>query len=1844
MWFKNYVMTIMCRGAGKCVGKDSYIFTDKGISKIQDLMNKTSILCDADFLVSDGSSLAPAQQIYYDGIKPVNILSTSYGYSINITDDHPLLIMGPDGDLEWKKGYDTQEGDYVCISRGDNIWGNRDTVKDLPYYLGLLIGNGCLTRDNVVCFTNEDDELLDTFIRLTASLFDYSAKIRKPANRCREVRIYSKPIRKKLFNLGLGYENSLEKKYPQFLFDKERMSTISFLQGLFDTNGTVSSNRLEVSYCTVSKELSKIVHLILLNLGIIARKRFKSNNKNGAYLIDITGDAAVLFSNTVGFRLSRKQLILEEQVARVKTNTNKDIIPNQKLRLSRIFKNSKETDTKELRQLLHKYANYYTLSYNSLGNILDQLKLHDQDVEYLSSLYKNNHVFDKIVSKHIGAEEVYDLCIPEENQHAFVANGFINHNTFLLGIFAALKALLYPGHRVGLLAPTFRQCVVGDTLVCTDKGMEYVVDIKDPPSLLLSSSGIKKCSAFFKNLSEKTIKITSRRGFSIEGALDHRILIIDSQGELVYKELSNIQDEDFIFLPKNSVPFGKKVDLKEYVYDPVFTGNTRDCFIPPVLDQDLSYFLGLLTGDGCLTQENYIHFTNTDPIILNIYEQLSSVYFNTFHKETLENNKYQISKGNKKFYTFLNCIGLAGKYAHEKTIPAPILCSSRENIEAYLCGLFDTDGGCYLYPNTSHPYKISISLTSEKLINEIQVIFLGMGIVGSRYVNNSQRNKPLHCLDISDKESIFSFQKNIGFRSETKNKILSDIVSFINKRDVERLHSDILPNIGKYLGRVCQEIRTHRKGFGYLNLWKYFDKHGNLRTGHGITRNYLKKILSYCEYTSVDNHDTVHLQKLLSLEGIFDGVKSREFGFDYTYDFTVEETHDYFSNGFISHNSKMIFDEVTKLWQGSPMLQASTERKPTQQSDNCYLRFKAVGGKPASMIQAIPLGDGCLADGMVILDDRLCLIQDLLDTDYSFGKEEYLQNVTVFGESKSFSPVEYVWSNGETDNLRITTHKGYSVEGTLNHPIRTVQGDEIQWKQLDQLNERDYVVIDRTPTWHNGTSDVTQEEAYVAGLLTGDGNLTNEYYIDFSTADEELYRVMDGFFSQRYGKRFSPTQEEMHYKLSSKSIRTDFISRLGITGVITAEKYFPLELLKAEKYKMSAFIRGLFDTDGDFSLGHKKGDGCVSFYNISHKLVKDLQNILLLFGIVSTISIRPSRNKNWKTSYHLMITGNDVEIFYKDIGFGLERKQKRLEDFVLSRTRRISTSDDIPQAVSIISQVTSDHTVKGLRKLCLNPQYIQVHYKNGIPRHRVRQFVEHCTRKGIHDSRLDLLVELVEKDYFYDRVTCIETSRSETFDVYVPNDHTFWSNGMISHNTKIRGSRFYTIVCDEFPHIPEDIFNLVIRPMAATSSSPMERVRRIEKKQELLTKGLITQDQIDAETASTNQIVITSSGYFTFNHMFKLYCAYKKQMLRGNEKYSVFRVPYWHLPEGFLDIDNVEAAKREMSNLEFRMEYEADFIPDTDAFYKASLLEVCSQTNFITQIVGTPGKSYCLGIDPARAEDSFAICVAEVDRPAKIVCAYEFQKVAFPKMTTIIEDLCDAFNVEHIYMDAGGGGLAIKDILAENSHQHPLGPILDPQDEMHKFKTGRHILIMCNFSTDFISDSNYHCLRLLEHRDLLFPSTSTENNPNLQADEAWSTIQDMKSQMQSIELSETPTGKNHFDVSKGGGHGKQKKDLYTAFMLAGACVYDTLWSESLPESILHQGGTVRSWEDGDSDAFSALDNLSNSNPELAQQIRDKIEMVDDPEAYRNRLIHGRSKRTLITSSAAVLKPVPKKKR
>jgi len=386
---------------------------------------------------------------------------------------------------------------------------------------------------------------------------------------------------------------------------------------------------------------------------------------------------------------------------------------------------------------------------------------------------------------------------------------------------------------------------------------------------------------------------------------------------------------------------------------------------------------------------------------------------------------------------------------------------------------------------------------------------------------------------------------------------------------------------------------------------------------------------------------------------------------------------------------------------------------------------------------------------------------------------------------------------------------------------------------------------------------------------------------------------------------------------------------------------------------------------------------------------------------------------------------------------------------------------------------------------------------------------------------------------------------------------------------KIRGSRFYLIEIDELAQMPSDIIDMVIRPMAAVSLEPMQKVREIERIEQLIKEGLATEDDLMEEAA--NKMVMTSSGYFKFNHMWHRMKTYWKAIREDGEKssYAVHQIPYNMLPKGFLDMKNVNEAKRTMSNIEFMMEYEAAMVSDSEGFFKASLLDTCTRgSDFTVKSHGDAGKEYVLGIDPNQGGSAlFGIVVIELGSPNKVVYVKGLKSQAVQDMTKSIQRVIKNFNIIRIYMDAQGGGNAVKDLLAEGYNNET--PILDMDDDLTKYKAGRRILRLINFAPVWISDANFNTLSLLENNRLRFPELPRSSSEL--EEKSYEDIRLLKSQMLNIVVTETQRGVRHFDTPKKG----QNKDLYSAILLASFGVTELNKDSEVPSVVLEGEGLIR---------------------------------------------------------------------
>ncbi len=393
---------------------------------------------------------------------------------------------------------------------------------------------------------------------------------------------------------------------------------------------------------------------------------------------------------------------------------------------------------------------------------------------------------------------------------------------------------------------------------------------------------------------------------------------------------------------------------------------------------------------------------------------------------------------------------------------------------------------------------------------------------------------------------------------------------------------------------------------------------------------------------------------------------------------------------------------------------------------------------------------------------------------------------------------------------------------------------------------------------------------------------------------------------------------------------------------------------------------------------------------------------------------------------------------------------------------------------------------------------------------------------------------------------------------------------------KIRGSRFYLIEIDELAQMSSDIINTVVRPMAAVVSEPMQKVRELQRIEQLIKEGLATGDDLAVDVA--NKMVMTSSGYFKFNHMWHRMKTYWKAIKESSsgDVYAVHQIPYTMLPKGFLEINSINEAKRTMSNIEFMMEYEAAMVSDSEGFFKASLLDECTRdSDFTVQTHGVSDREYILGIDPNQGGAAlFGVIVIELGHPNKIVYAKGLKSQAVQDMTKFIQRILKSFNIVRIYMDAQGGGSAIKDLLSEGYNDDT--PILDIDDERAKYKNGRRILKMINFTPAWISEANFNFLAMLENHRLRFPSTPTDGS---EIDEKlYEDIRLLKSQMLNIVVTETARGVRHFDTPKKG----QNKDLYSAIILAAYGVTEMARDAEFVEIPMEASGLVRPHASGSS--------------------------------------------------------------
>ena len=351
---------------------------------------------------------------------------------------------------------------------------------------------------------------------------------------------------------------------------------------------------------------------------------------------------------------------------------------------------------------------------------------------------------------------------------------------------------------------------------------------------------------------------------------------------------------------------------------------------------------------------------------------------------------------------------------------------------------------------------------------------------------------------------------------------------------------------------------------------------------------------------------------------------------------------------------------------------------------------------------------------------------------------------------------------------------------------------------------------------------------------------------------------------------------------------------------------------------------------------------------------------------------------------------------------------------------------------------------------------------------------------------------------------------------------------------RIRGLRATCILCDEFASIPEDIYEIVVQPFAAVHADPARRARMTALRTRLVEMEAPEHltSLIDKTLGFGNQIAISGTASYEFNHFYRKYDMYRKIIFSNGEPdrmrkaffegntymsedaidenlmksfqhsdYAVFQLPYQGIPAGFMDDAVIANAKLTLDPSRFGMEYLSKFAKDSDGVFKRSLLEeatpIMERDNFEVNIelFGEKGAQYVLGIDPARHNDNMAMVVLKLgQRGYEVVYCWALAQKDWPTMTEKVRDILRRFNIVYIAMDQGGGGSAIMDLLQnKNFMQTNDEAIWQIDNDDTKFHAGRHILDMFQWNNTWVREANYALHTELRHRQLLLPHRVDEN-------------------------------------------------------------------------------------------------------------------------------------------------------
>jgi DNA gyrase subunit A len=381
-----------------------------------------------------------------------------------------------------------------------------------------------------------------------------------------------------------------------------------------------------------------------------------------------------------------------------------------------------------------------------------------------------------------------------------------------------------------------------------------------------------------------------------------------------------------------------------------------------------------------------------------------------------------------------------------------------------------------------------------------------------------------------------------------------------------------------------------------------------------------------------------------------------------------------------------------------------------------------------------------------------------------------------------------LFHSGDHPTLRLRTSQGHEVTGTRNHPLLCLVDMAgvplLLWKLLEEIRPGDRVLISRTE--QAADQSLSQQEDQLALLL---GAFVSEGWVSesragFNNVDKSFFdSVLAAYDAVVGGPRYVYDRViasgSRLYELDVQNLTRLHDSELaGVLGR-AADKHVPETVWRSSPAFKRKFLRSLFTGDGSSSLLPRKTIQ-ISYSTYSEQLARDVQLLLLECGVISRIC------RYAKGEFKVVISNRrDARIFARNVGFIGEKDEKLARDLaVIPATSRALSHDHVPYVADYVRSDPAGGWAD----------------RDWLRRHNIDR-VERWEQGGTailerieSDEVRETVAPLVTGDYFYAEVeSVVDAGVQPVYSLRVDSDdHSFLTNGLVSHNTEARLARLAT--------------------------------------------------------------------------------------------------------------------------------------------------------------------------------------------------------------------------------------------------------------------------------------------------------------------------------------------------------------------------------------------------------------------------------------------------------------------